>query len=484
MNAVPRDVDLVVVGSGVSGLAAAVTAAEAGVTVVVFEKQRSPGGTSNFFEGMFAVESEMQRQRYITYSRDEAFRSIMDYSHWRANPRLVRAFVDESGPTISWLQQKGVEFGDATINMPDSPRCYHVVKGTGAAVVKALVTTAHGMGVDIRLGAPVKRILKHGGRVTGVAVEENEKEIEVAAGAVVVASGGYANNKEWIRKYAGFDLEGNLIPIGNVDKMGDGIRMSWEVGAAEDSMGLLELFRVGPLGPDLPMKGQIEFAAGQPDLWVNPRGERFCDEGIGFYDTHIGNANARHKEGYTWSLFDDSIVERLLTEGIDRGIGVENPPGSQPGNIMRELKAALARGSQDIFAADSVEALAPKLDMDPALLKATVDEYNGFCAKGHDDLFAKNPRYLRPLKGPGFYAAKMRTIFLGTHGGIRINEKAEVVDRKGDILPGLYAAGFDAAGIWGDSYSIRVSSGASAGFAVNSGRIAGRTAAGYLRTGH
>ncbi len=121
MSGIPKEVEVVVIGSGVSGLAAAVTAAEGGAQVVVLEKQRSLGGTSNFFEGIFAVESEMQRERYITYSRDEAFKRIMDYSHWRADARLVRAFVDESGPTISWLLEKGVEFSDATINMPESP---------------------------------------------------------------------------------------------------------------------------------------------------------------------------------------------------------------------------------------------------------------------------------------------------------------------------------------------------------------------------
>jgi len=480
MSGFPRETDLVVIGSGVSGLAAAVTAAEAGATVIVFEKELALGGTSNFFEGMFAVESEMQRQRYITYSRDEAFKGIMEYSHWRANARLVRAFVDESGPTISWLQEKGVEFSDATINMPDAPRCYHVVKGTGAAVVKALVIAAHEMGVDVRSGTPVKRILKDGGKITGVVVEDNGEEISLGARAVVVASGGYANNREWIRKYAGFDLDVNVIPLGNVDKMGDGIRMSWEVGAAEEGMGLLELLRIGPFGPDFPTKNQMEFAANQPDLWVNPQGERFCDEAIAFCDTHEGNANARYREGYTWSLFDDFIIERLLTEGIDRNIASENPPGARPANIMKELEAAFSRGSRDIFTADSVEELAPKLGIDPAVLKATVDEYNGFCAKGHDDLFAKNPKYLRPLKGPRFYAAKGRTVFLGTHGGIKINERTEVVDKKGKVIPGLFAVGFDAAGVWGDSYSMKVSSGASAGFAINSGRIAGKSAVKYL----
>ncbi len=350
------------------------------------------------------------------------------------------------------------------------------MKGTGAAVVKALVTAARDKGVDIRSGVPAKRVLKQGERITGVVVEEDGEDVEVAAKAVIIASGGYANNKEWIKKYAGFDLDVNVIPIGNVDKMGDGIRMAWEVGAAEDGMGLLELFRVGPLAPDLPMKGQIEFAAGQPDLWVNPKGERFCDEGIAFYDTSVGNANARYKEGYTWSIFDDSVIDRLMKEGIDRGIAWENPPGTKPVNLKKELEATLERGSKDVFAASSVEELAGQIGIDPMVLKATVEEYNEFCEKGHDDLFAKNPDYLRSLKGPKFYAAKTRTIFLGTLGGIKINYKTEVIDKKGKVIPGLYAVGFDAAGMWGDSYSIKDSSGASAGFAVNSGRIAGKNA--------
>ena len=228
------------------------------------------------------------------------------------------------------------------------------------------------------------------------------------------------------------------------------------------------------------MKGQIEFIAGQPDLWVNSKGERFCDEGIAFYDTSVGNANARHKEGYTFSIFDDSIKQRLLEKGIDRGIAMENPPGTRPINLDRELSAALERGSTEVFGADSIEELAAKIGIDPAALKATVDEYNLFCEKGHDDLFAKDPQYLRPLKGPRFYAAKARTIFLGTLGGIKINHRTEVVDKKGKVIPGLYAVGFDAAGMWGDSYSIKDSSGASAGFAVNSGRIAGKGALRFI----
>lgn len=472
--------DLVVIGAGATGLAAAVTAAEGGAKVILFEKQRSMGGSSNFFEGTFAVESEIQREQYVTYSRDDAFKGIMEYSHWRADARLVRAFVNESAATLHWLRQIGVEFTEVVNNMPNAPRTYHVVKGCGEAVVKTLATKAKELGVVIRLGAPVKRILSTAKGVAGVIAEIDGEETEVTAKAVVVASGGYANNKEWIRKYSGFDLEGSIVAVGNTDKTGDGIRMAWEVGAAEAGLGPLEMYRVGPLGHEFPMKGHVQIVAVQPDLWVDPRGERFCDEGISFYDTSVGNANARFKGGFTYSLFDESIKEQVVQKGIDRNFGWDNLPGTRPVNFDEQLKAALDRGTTEAFVADSVEELAGKMGIDPLVLKATVDEYNRFCEKGHDDLFAKEPKYLRPLKGPKFYAVKARTIFLGTLGGIKINHCMEVVDKKGRVIPGLYAGGYDAGGMWGDSYPITVASGASSAFAINSGRIAGRNGAKFI----
>lgn len=481
MNGLPQDTDIVIIGSGASGLTAAVTAAEEGVRVIVLEKQRSLGGTSNFFEGTFAVESQMQRERYITYSRDEAFKNIMEYSHWRANPRLVRAIVNESAETISWLQKQGVEFTDATINMPQAPRTYHVVKGKGDALVRTLAIRAKALGVDIKLLTPVKRLIKQGERITGIIVDLDGEEVQIKARAVIIASGGYANNKEWIKKYSGFDLGVNIIPVGNVDKMGDGIRMAFEVGATEEGLGLLEVYRVGPVGPEFAMGCQIEFAATQPDLWVNPRGERFCDESIGFYDTSVGNASARFKEGYTFSLFDDSIIQRIIERGVDKNVAIQNPPGSRPLDLKKEMKAALERGTTEIFEADSIEELAQKIGVDSAVLKATVDEYNHYCEKRHDDMFAKDPKYLWPLLDPKFYAVRARTVFLGTMGGIKINENTEVIDKKEKAIAGLYAAGFDAGGMYGDSYPMQISSGLASAFALNTGRIAGRNAAIYVR---
>ena len=336
MSQIPAETDVVVIGSGVSGLAAALTLAEGGARVIVFEKERSIGGTSNFFHGMFAVESEMQRQRYITYSRDEAFKNIMAYSHWRANPRLVRAIVNQSASTISWLQEAGVEFSEATINIPDAPRTYHLIKGQGESIIKALATRARELGAMIVPATPVKQILKAGDRIAGVIVEENEEDVQVAAKAVIIASGGYANNKEWIKKYSGFDLDVNLFPIGNVDKMGDGISMAFEVGAAEEGLEILELVRTGPVGPEFAMGSQLESVAVQPDLWINTQGERYCDEGVTFDDAYVGNANARQNGDFTFSIFDSTIKQRLIEYGTTKAMILAFPPGSRTtGNWMR-----------------------------------------------------------------------------------------------------------------------------------------------------
>jgi fumarate reductase flavoprotein subunit len=123
-----------------------------------------------------------------------------------------------------------------------------------------------------------------------------------------------------------------------------------------------------------------------------------------------------------------------------------------------------------------LEDLADQTGIDPVGLKATVDEYNGYCERGFDPIFNKSHRLLRPIKTPRFYAGKQLPGAYGSLGGIKINHKTEVLDKNWNKIPGLYAAGTDACSIYGDTY-VFVLPGNTMGFAVNSGRIAGENAA-------
>jgi len=481
----PAYTDIIVIGSGAAGLAAALTAAEGNAKATIFEKAPHHGGTSNFAQGLFAIESHMQKERYIGITRDEAFKTAMDYSHWRANPRLVRAVIDKSASTIEWLQEQGVEFVEPLTMFYDAPRTWHILKGKpqaggrGSAMIKVLVARAKERGVDLRLGTPVTKIVREGDRITGVIAEKQGKSISVNAKAVIIASGGYANNKEWIKKYTGFDLDVNLFPLGNINKMGDGIRLAWETGAAEEGMGVLQLWRSILIGQGVREIGNLHAASLQPHLWVNQDGERFCDETIANIDPFEGNACARQKNGYSYTLFDEANKRHMMEKGIDKNMGTENPPGTRLVDLDKELKAALEKKNPHIFVADSMDELAGKIGVDPKVLKTTVEEYNRFCEKGHDDLFAKDRQYLRTLKEPKFYAMRCVTMTLGTLGGIKINHRTEVVDKEERVIPGLYAVGNDASGMYGDSYNIYLSGG-TLGFAVNSGRIAGQNALKYI----
>jgi fumarate reductase flavoprotein subunit len=391
---------------------------------------------------------------------------------------LVRAIVNESAATIAWLQKQGVVFYDVVTNIPNAPQTYHLVKDSGVDVVKALSARARELGVVIKPVTPVEQILRIGDRITGVTVKENGEEVSVASKAVIIASGGYANNSKWIKKYTGLDLGVNLIPVGNKGKMGDGIRMAFQVGAAAEGLGVLELLRTGTDKPGA--MSAIGYAVVQPNLWINEQGERFCDESVTFDDTSMGNVSIRQKNGCSYTIFDTSIVQYFTERGIDKALEMNFPPASRLPSLARELEEAQVTRRTEVFQADSIKELAQKIGINPVTLQATVDEYNRFCDKGHDELFAKDPKYLRPIRGPRFYAIKAQTVFLGTLGGIKINHKTEVLDKEDRVIPGLYATGYDAGGIYGDSYCIRNSTGLSSSFAVNSGRIAGRNALKYL----
>jgi fumarate reductase flavoprotein subunit len=471
--------DAIVLGFGGGGVAAALALAEGGAKVIAFEKMSVPGGLTNHIEGTYAAESEILLRRNIKATRDEGFRELMNYSHWRADPDLVRTIVDRSGETISWLEQHGVPFAEPTAEWFGGPRVWHLFNRFGSDMIEALVPHAVARGVEIHYETAAKGLLRKGhGPVTGVVVENREgARREVRAKAFIIATGGYADNKEWVRKYSGRTLDENIFCAVPYNKIGEGIQMAWETGAAEEGADVLLLGN--PALPGFPPASCVFAACNQPILWTNRNGVRFCDEAT-LNMVYNGNASLRQPGGVVFTVFDGD-TKRYWEEFGCMNVGNYTAPRTRLTKLDEEISEGIQRGRADILVADSIDELANKMGVDKGAFKQTVAEYNGFCTKGHDDRYDKDQRYLRPVKTPKFYAFRCVSQFLGTMGGIKINERTEVLDNNRNVIPGLYAVGNDAGGMYGDSYCV-LTPGIASAFAINGGRIGAENALNYIRT--
>lgn len=415
--------DLVVIGA--SSTAAAWAAAEKGLKVVTLEKKAIPGGTGAFSEGIFAVESKLQKDWNYGLTKDQAFTMIMNYGHWRGNARMVRAFVDRSADTIDWMMKNGVKFEKLFSNYPNGLYTWHIYEGRGAK-------------------------------------------------ATVIATCGFFDNKEMREKYLRFPNADGLAQTG---KTGDGIRMAWSVGAGKEGTEVQASYRPDPHG--VGTTNHVSATAKQPHLWLTPKGERFCNEIVMLEWPFAGNVLERIG-GTMYVVYDQKTLDHMVKEeGIDLGVGVMVPVGTKLANFSKEWDAAVKAGWA--FKADTLDGLAKATGMNPEKLKKTVADYNGYCAVRHDAEFAKDPKYLREVKTGPFYAIKSVASTLGTLGGIKANERFEVVTQNEDPIPGLYPAGNDVGGMYGDSYDLLMA-GSTVGFAVNSACIAVDSAAEYIKT--
>jgi len=466
------EADIVIIAAGPTGLAAAITTGEGGARVIAFEKSSLTGGSANMGNGLFAVESRLQRLKQSPLTREEAFKIHMDFTHWRVDARLVKTYIDKSAETIDWLEQMGVEFYDLASHGHGMNYTWHLIKeasrrpgfGAAATMMQIMTERAKELGVQILLKTPAKEIIKKEGRIVGAVAEDRSGEtIRAKAKAVIIATGGY----------------GGGTP-GFPGLVGDGIRMAKELGAVVTE-------KATPV-PNLPhaSTSAVNSALNQPNLMVNLLGERFMNEEIMVANLFGRNAIARQKKGCAVIIFDETTKNYYVEKGFDfvTGYGVaQMSPLSKATDFDSELKQILDRGSDRIFMADSLEELADKTGVNPNALQKTVDEYNHACETGRDEIFNKNPRYLRPVKQPRFYASK---IIGGAPGvlweGIRINYKTEVLTEDFEVIPGLYAAGTDAAcNIYYDTYP-NVLPGNGMSFAINSGRIAGENALEYIKS--
>lgn len=476
MIASPTDFDMqtdvVVVGGGGAGLCAALTAAQGGAKVVLLEKNPFPGGTSNAAEGIFGAETAMQRTQegFGAVTKDQAFRVSMDANKWQGNARLIRAFINESDKTFSWLQDQGVEFEAVTAVEARGLRTWHVIKGLGAGLVKVLFDKAmKNPNVTIVMETTEQKLItdsqKH---VIGMEAKDQAGKItRIKARAVVLATGGFAENRDWMTKY----LDGNpgagaAVPF---NKVGDGICMAMEAGAAVEGMSHMQW---SPTADPSTTPLTISTLGWQPTtVWVDRRGERVCNEEIAISFSLSGNVVRRH--GVIWSIFDDAQKQHCIKNGPDWGFLSIAPQAVPLPKLDEDILKALQ--GKSFVQGDTVEELGTKMGVPASTLKETIDKYNHYVDVNYDEEFLKPRELLHKLTGM-LYAVRFEPYCLTTLGGVTVNNKLQALDKNGDVIPGLYAIGNDATGgLFGDTYPLELP-GTTYGFAVTSGRMAAKAA--------
>ena len=467
---------IAIVGGGASGMAAAASAAENGADVLVIESNAAVGGNGLFPRGIFGVDSRLQRRKLVFADADEVFRDCMAYSHWKTDARIIRTLIDESGGTIHWLEEKGVRFIDVVHHLPNqSPEVYHITddsENAGKAVIKALEEFCRRKGVTILADTRGKKLLKdETGAVCAICcADKGGEEVIVRAKKTILCTGGFAGNPEYIaRYYPGFDSDAVFPGWGGMRHRGDGIAMALDAGAVIEGNFALEI-----AAPRIRGYEALNLIIGKPyNIWLNKFGVRFADESIVYNFAHAANACMRQPDSFIWILFDSGSIEKTLSDGRDIIEQVHIPSGAEA-RLYETIDKARLDGL--LKKSDTISELSALIGCPLDTLERSLREYNGFCEHNRDALFSKKVRYLRSLDRPPYYAVKAGADFLNTHGGIRVNERFEALGSNFEPVENLYVAGVDFGGTDADVYNV-VMSGHSFGFAVNSGRIAGRNAA-------
>jgi fumarate reductase flavoprotein subunit len=466
------EADIVVLGAGGAGLAAAVTAAGKGARVIVLEKRPIPGGATLFAGGTFAIESPVQERLHVTETREDVFKIIMQHSHWTLNARIVRAWIDQSGDTISWLEKKGLNFRLIRLYPEQTPLALHCAEKNGSAIINALMRDCHELGVKVLFKTRAGEILTDkSGSPNRVIARNEKKDIAIQTRSVIIATGGYGGSKSLLKKYCPEYIcrDYSLRALKNIHN-GDGIRMAFNIGAASEGLGQLLLH-----GPVLEVDRFAWFPFIEAcTLWINRDGERFMAEAADFNPFESPNGVLRQPGQMCFSLFDADIKQHLVTHGLERS---QSGTHLDPVKFEESLKAAAAKEEGGIF--DSLDALAKWMKIAPRILRDSINEYNACCDQGYDHLFFKNSKYLRPLRQQPYYVAKCFPGHLSTLGGIKINHHMEVLNQDFKPIPGLYAGGNDVGGFAGTTYNGQTA-GTGSGFALASGRIAGENAANYV----
>jgi fumarate reductase flavoprotein subunit len=485
--------DVVVVGAGISGLAAALSAAEAGVKTIQIEK-----GPSYNFRGLHnaAIASRLQKEAGIEVDKEHLIYTIMETAAYRGDQRVVKTWADNCDQVMDWLLDMAEAANIGVALDPTTKPWYfpnypviHVFDpenyGWQGSLAKMLMSNIRARGVDYRFENPAVRLLRERrGRVTGVIARNKDGEyIQFnARKGVVLCTGDYGSDRKMVEKYCwkGVSEITSLYPgmtdlayarqqiVGSYDNKvntGDGHKMGMWIGAAiDDPPHSAMLFDY-----TIWSEPRLFDLARQPWLYVNLSGERFMNEDLpwGYECSQI----MQQPSNIAWSIWDAKYDQEWpkMRSQCCKNMG----PPTYLWN-PEWLNEAVRDGN--VLTANTIEELAQKMNVPVEVFKATVTRYNELVRAGKDQDFGKHPDRLTTVEKPLFYAAQVTAVYLVILGGLKINSKLQVLDVEGNIIPGLYAAGNVSGSFFGSHYPTTIP-GLSHSRAWTFGRLAGLNAA-------
>ncbi|MDF7668776.1 FAD-dependent oxidoreductase [Lactobacillus sp. ESL0703] len=467
--------DVVIVGAGLAGFAAAAEAVDNNLKTLLVEKGKTTGGTGNYVEGVFAADSELQKKDNAVIDKKELLEEELNYSHYKGDGRMWQRYIDNAGKNVSWLQDRGVKFW-MVVNMGTSVRTWHLFEGKGHdAIHQGLEPYATKKGLIIKTLTKVTDLTPQDDQsydVTLTMVEDGTTEV-VNAKNVVLASGGYLNDSELFGKTPHQNPD-NVIPVNSGKSTGDGLRLAWKLGAKKYFTGMSMMFG-GQLKdktvPAFKLWGTAMWSSvcDQPQMWVNELGERFVNEAACVVNW-ANEGNAMNRQDRVFCIFSQSILDDFTDKAYPRSMKPMVPEDRYP-TLRDDIEKAEKDGRKFLHKAATIEDLAAEIDTPN--LPAYVKHYNEMAAKGEDVDFHKPAKYMLPVAGDGpFYAIELGVGAYTTGDGLRVNINNEVLDTKGRPITGLYAIGSDGSAVlYGDTYGVNVP-GTHAGYCIFSGRNA------------
>lgn len=438
--------DVVVVGAGGAGLTAAIEAADNGCSVIVLEKQGIVGGNTNYSTGgINAAETDQQARLGIQDSRALFFSDTYLGGGRLADTALVRSFVNNAAPTVSWLSSLGVDLSDVGLMGGSSVRRTHRPAGgtaIGAHLMKVLRSAAASRSVSIRTRNRVTGLLSSQGRVIGVSVvDATGHPYTITAKAVVLATGGFGGNLPMVTAYAP-QLAG-FATLNHAGATGDAFEWVTRLGGQLCQM---ELIQVHPTAEAVNHIMITEAVRGNGAILVNRQGQRFVDE-MSTRDI-VSAAILSQSGGVAYLVFDQGVRQSLASIETYANQGL-------------------------LTSADSPDELASRAGISAADFAAALSRYNQMAEAGIDEAYGRPQSSLVPLLTAPYYAVCVAPAIHHTMGGVRVDTQQRVLNASGEPIPGLFAAGEVTGGLHGGN---RLGGNGVADAVVN-GRTAGRTAA-------